>query len=50
MLFAGPIADVIQWTGDNLGGTDVSESEDESFEMNLNLSNLEAVDDGMADF
>ena len=50
ILFAGPIADVIQWTGDNLGGADVSESEDESFEMNLNLSNSEAVDDGMADF
>ena len=50
ILFAGPIADVIKWSDDNLGGADVSESEDESFEMNLNLSNSEAVDDGLADF
>ena len=50
ILFAGPLADVIQWADDNLGGADVSESEDESFEMNLNLSNSESTDYEIAEF
>ena len=49
ILFAGPLADVIQWAGENLDSSDALETEDEGFEMNLNLTNSETADDGLAE-
>jgi hypothetical protein len=43
----GPLADAIQWADQNLEGSNVIESEDDSFEVNLNLSNSDSTDDGM---
>jgi len=51
ILFAGPLGDAKHWANDNLEVTDVSESEDDNFEISLNLSNSEtADDDGLVDF
>ena len=47
ILYAAPLADAIQWADKNLESYDALESEEDSFEVNLNLSNLEAADDGM---
>ena len=47
ILFLGPLADAIQWADQNLEGSNVIESEDDSFEVNLNLSNSDSTDDGM---
>ena len=50
ILFAGPLEEVIQWADENRVGSNILESEDENFEININLSNSEAVDDSLADF
>ena len=47
ILFLGPLADAIQWADQNLEGSNVLESEDDSFEFDLNLSNSDSTDDGM---
>ena len=47
ILFLGPLADAIQWAEQNLEGSNVIESEEDSFEVNLNLSNSDSTDDGM---
>ena len=39
ILFLGPLADAIQWADQNLESSYASESEDESFEIDLNLTN-----------
>ena len=49
ILFLGPLADAIQWAEQNLEGSNVLESEDDSFEVNLNLSNSDSID-GEMDF
>jgi len=47
ILFLGPLADSIQWADQNLEVSNVLESEDDGFEVNLNLSNSDSTDDGM---
>ena len=47
ILFFGSLADAIQWANQNLEGSDILESEEDSFEINLNLSNSDTTDDGM---
>ena len=50
VLHAGPLADVIQWANENLESSDTLESEDDSFDLNINFSNSEAADDDIVDF
>lgn len=50
VLYAGPLADVIQWANENLESSDTLESEDDSFDLNINFSNSEAADDDIVDF
>lgn len=47
ILFLGPLADAIQWADQNLEDSDILESEEDSFEVNLNLSNSDVPDDGV---
>ena len=42
ILFEGPLADVIQWADQNLESSNVLVSEDESFEIDLNLTNSDS--------
>ena len=49
-LFAGSLADAIQWADENLESCDVPESEEDVFDENLNLSNSESSDDDAIDF
>ena len=44
ILYAGAVEDAIQWADQNLESSDALESEDESFEINLNLTNSETED------
>jgi len=50
ILFAGSLAEVIEWADKNLESSDVAESEDDSFYFDLNLINSEAADDDVVDF
>ena len=50
ILYAGTLADVIRWADENLESSDALESEDDSFDLNINFSNSEAADDDIADF
>ena len=47
ILFFGALTDAIQWADQNLEGTDILESEEDSFELDFNLSNSDTTDDGM---
>lgn len=45
ILFAGGLTEAIQWADHNLLASDVSDSEDEQFELAANLKNSESGDD-----
>ena len=47
ILFLGPLADAIQWAEQNLERSNVLESEEDAFEVKLNLSNSDASDEYM---
>ena len=50
ILFAGALSDAMQWAEQNLEASDVSDSDDDQFEMGLNLLNSEVSDDQEDDF
>ena len=50
VLFAGGLAEAIQWADQNLEDSDTSESDDDRFELDSSFSNLESADDAMDDF
>ena len=50
ILFSGELFESMQWARDNLENFDVSGSEDDQFDMGLNLSNSESLDDLNDDF
>ena len=50
ILFAGALSDAMQWAEQNLQASDVSDSDDDQFEMGLNLLNSEVSDDQEDDF
>ena len=50
ILFAGSLSDAVQWAEQNLEAFDVSDSDDDQFEMGLNLLNSEVSDDQEDDF
>ena len=45
ILFAGALSEALQWADQNLEESDVSGSDDDQFEMGLNLLNSESSDD-----
>jgi len=50
ILFSGALSDAMQWAEQNLEASDVSDSDDDQFEMGLNLLNSEVSDDQEDDF
>ena len=50
ILFAGSLSDAVQWADQNLEESDMSDSDDDQFEMGLNLLNSESSDEQMDDF
>ena len=50
ILFAGGLAEAIEWADQNLERSDTSESDDDRFELDSSFSNLESADDAMDDF
>ena len=50
ILFVGKVSEAIEWADQNLESSDVSASDDEQFEMGLNLINSEILDDQEDDF
>ena len=50
ILFAGGLAEAIQWSDQNLESFDVSESDDEQLDIGLDLLNGELSDDPSGDF
>lgn len=50
ILFAGSLSDSVQWADQNLEESDMSDSDDDQFEMGLNLLNSESSDEQMDDF
>ena len=50
ILFAGSLSDAVQWADQNLEESDMSDLDDDQFEMGLNLLNSESSDEQMDDF
>ena len=50
ILFFGRLSEAIEWSDQNLGAPDVSDSDEDQFEMGLNLLNSESSDEQMDDF
>ena len=50
ILFVRKVSEAIEWADQNLESSDVSASDDEQFEMGLNLINSEILDDQEDDF
>jgi len=50
ILFAGSLSDSVRWADQNLEESDMSDSDDDQFEMGLNLLNSESSDEQMDDF
>ena len=50
ILFFGGLSEAIQWADQNLASSDLTEADDDSFEVDLNFSNKETPDDDFADF
>lgn len=50
ILFAGGLSEASQWADQNLEATEMSESDDDQFELGLHLRNSEASDDNDDDF
>jgi len=50
ILFAGGLAEAIEWADQNLEASEVSESEEDQLEMGLDLQNADASDDQADDF
>ena len=50
ILFAGGISEAIEWADQNLGTSDVSESDEDQLEMGLNLFNSDSSDEPVDEF
>ena len=50
ILFAGGLAEAIEWADQNLEGSDASESEEDQLDMGLDLQNADTSDDQTDDF
>ena len=49
ILFAGGLAETLEWADQNLEASDVSDSDEDQLEMGLNLFNSESSDEQMDD-